>query len=85
MITQTDLNEVARIIRNLKPKDYKTYYDEDEYRKRGEINQWEETVKHFADMLESNNPKFKRAKFIKACGGEIWTENETTPSGPSTN
>lgn len=79
MITKSDLQAIAGVLKGLKPDDERpqrsSYHTDALY--WGAFVQWGlwvDMVKAFANMLSSNNPRFQYAKFYKACQYE-----ETAP------
>jgi len=63
-LTRQDFAFIAATLKDLKPSK-----DEDsEMYSREEHDQWETTVKTFAERLSQTNPSFKRERFLDACG-----------------
>ena len=61
MYTQRHFESVAATLRDLRADDESP---------SDPVWMWQRTVNELADLFARHNPRFKRERFIRACGGE---------------
>jgi hypothetical protein len=70
-MTRKDYVALAEVMKGEKivPTDYASMSQWE----KGASDSWNTTVLALAAMLARDNPRFDRARFLKACGAQSWT------------
>ena len=63
--------DIARILKGLRPLAHMYYVTADHEYRRDEIKQWIRTRDELSDLFADDNEMFDRYKFDKASGGEL--------------
>jgi hypothetical protein len=67
-MTRKHFKHLARVLKNMKPREEYSYTNEDYYIYLGELDLWNNTCNQMADFCSNYNSNFDRYRFLTACG-----------------